>query len=79
MPTIQLKINEKVYEKFIRLLSKFNKEEIEIITDDPNFISTQNYLQKELDEIKSGKAIFYSQKELEERLNQVLGKYENRL
>jgi hypothetical protein len=69
MHTIQLKINEKVYDKFIWLLSKFNKDEIEIISDDKDFISTQKYLQKELDEIKSKKAVFYSQNEFENRLD----------
>ena len=79
MYTIQLKINEKVYEKFLWLLSKFTKEEIEIISDDQEFVSVQKYLQEELDEIKSGKATFYSQNELENRLDQVIEKHEGRL
>ena len=60
MYTIQLKINEKVYEKFLWLLSKFTKEEIEIVSDNQEFVSLQEYLKKELDEIESGKAVFYS-------------------
>ncbi|MDA3906443.1 MAG: hypothetical protein PF484_10235 [Bacteroidales bacterium] len=79
MHTIHLKINEKVYEKFLWLLGKFTKEEIEIISDDKDFISTQAYLQKELDEIKSGEANFYSQNEFEDRLDQAIEKYEDRL
>lgn len=79
MHTIQLKISEKVYDKFIWLLSKFNKEEIEIISDDQNFLSAQKHLKKELDEINSGKAVFYSQKELENRLNKVIENYEDSL
>lgn len=72
MHTIQLKINDKVYDKFLWLLSKFNKEEVEIITDDQNFISTKKYLQNELDEIKTGKAKFISQSELESRLGEII-------
>lgn len=79
MHTIRLKINDKVYDRFLWLLSKFNKEEVEIIMDDLDFTSTQKYLQKELEEINSGDAVFYSQKELDSRLDKVINKNENNL
>ena len=72
MHTIQLKINDKVYDKFIWLLSKFNKVEIEIVSETSDFKSTQNYLQKELEEIESGKANFLSQQDFENRLNNIV-------
>lgn len=72
MPTIQLKISDKVYDRFLWLLSKFNKEEVEILNEDQDFISAKKYLQKELDEIKSGNAIFISQTEFESRLDQMI-------
>ena len=72
MHTIQLKINDKVYDKFIWLLSKFSKEEIEIVSETSDFKSTQNYLQKELEEIESGKANFLSQQDFENRLNNIV-------
>ena len=72
MRTIQLKINDKVYDKFIWLLSKFNKEEIEIVSDTSDFKSTQNYLAKELDTIEKGNANFISQQDFENRLNNIV-------
>ena len=75
MHTIQLKINDKVYDKFIWLLSKFNKEEIEIVSETSDFKSTQNYLQKELEEIESGKANFLSQQDFENRLNNIVQQF----
>jgi len=72
MHTIQLKINDKVYDRFILLLSKFNKEEVEIVSEDQDFASNMIYLQKELDEIQSGNANFISQRELESRLDQII-------
>lgn len=69
MYTIQLKISDKVYDKFIWLLSNFNKEEIEIVSESSDFTSTKNYLHQELNEIESGKANFVSQQEFENRLN----------
>ncbi len=79
MHTIRLRINDKVYDRFLWLLSKFNKDEVEIVSDDLGFISTQEYLQKELEEINSGEAVFYSQQELDNSLDKVIGKYENNL
>lgn len=72
MHTIQLKISEKVYDKVIGLLSKFNKEEIEIVSESSDFDSTLNYLHQELNEIETGKAKFISQQEFENRLNKIV-------
>ncbi|WP_165733637.1 tRNA pseudouridine synthase A [Polaribacter sp. 20A6] len=73
MHTIQLKISEKVYDKFIWLLSKFNKDEVEIVSESESsdFTATKDYLQQELNEIESGKANFISQQEFEDRLNEI--------
>ncbi|WP_340112510.1 hypothetical protein [Maribellus mangrovi] len=72
MRTLQLKINDKVYEKFLWLLSKFSKEEIEIISDDTAFLETKEYLQSELDEIQEGQAKFISQSEFENRIDSII-------
>ena len=72
MHTIQLKISDKVYDKFIWLLSKFNKEEIEIVSEHTDFITTKNYLNQELTEIENGNANFISQTDFENRLNGIV-------
>ncbi|MBE9468519.1 MAG: tRNA pseudouridine synthase A [Bacteroidetes bacterium] len=72
MHTIQLKINDKVYKRFLLLLRKFNKDEVEIVNEEQYFISTNNYLQKELREIQSGNAKFISQSDIENRLDQII-------
>lgn len=77
MQTVRLKINDKVYDKVMWLLSKFNRNEIEIIPDDPSYIEYQEYLQNELDEINDGKAKFQSIYELEARLDDVIKNREN--
>ncbi|MGM0600206.1 MAG: tRNA pseudouridine synthase A [Candidatus Rifleibacteriota bacterium] len=68
MHTIKLKISEKVYDKLLWLLSKFRKDEVEILSDLDSFAETKNYLHKELDEIHSGEANFNSLKEFDEKL-----------
>ena len=70
-------MNEKVYDKLMALLSRFRKEDVEIVSDE--FVSDRDYLQKELDEIKSGKAEFYSQEELEKRSEELIRKYEDKV
>jgi len=72
MRTIHLKINEKIYDQFLWLLSKFNKEEVEIISDQNDFTATQSFLQKELNEITNGSAKLLTQVEFENRLDQVI-------
>ena len=72
MYTIQLKISDKVYDKFIWLLSKFNKEEIEIVSEQNDLKSTKDYLNQELTEIETGKANFISQTDFENRLNGIV-------
>lgn len=77
MHTLKLNINDSVYEKFLLFLNNFQKEEIEVVSDDIDFQSAKKYLNAELEEIKSGKAKFYTMEEAEFRLEKVIQKYEN--
>jgi len=79
MPTLTLKIDDKVYEKLLWLLGKFTKDEVEIIMDESNFNETKKYLDAELDEIKSGKAKFFTANEAEQRLENLIRKHEDHL
>ena len=79
MHTIRLKINDKVYDKIIWLLSKFNKQEVEIINEDAEFFENQKYLEKELSEMLSGDASFIEIDEAEERLEKIIKQNENRI
>ena len=72
MHIIELKISDKVYEKFIWLLSKFSKEEVEVISENQDFNSDKTYLQAELDQINTGEASFVSQDDFEKRLNKII-------
>ncbi|MFO7827699.1 MAG: hypothetical protein R6V23_03680 [Bacteroidales bacterium] len=79
MHTIKLKISEKVYDKLLWLLSKFSKDEVEILSDVDSFTETKNYLQKELDEIYSGNASFHTLEELDEKLENSIRTNENKI
>jgi len=79
MHTIKLKIDDRIYDKLIRQLGKFSKDEVEIVLDELNFVETKKYLDAELDEIRSGKAKFLTVNEAEQRLENLIRKHEDRL
>ncbi|MGD2033691.1 MAG: hypothetical protein PVF73_01445 [Bacteroidales bacterium] len=79
MHTIRLKINDKVYDKILWLLSKFSKHEVEIINEDTEYFENQKYLEQELGELLSGNARFIEMDEAEERLEKVIKQNENRI
>lgn len=78
MHTLQLKIDDKVYDKLIWLLGKFTKDEVEIIMDESSFSETKKYLDAELEEITSGNASFLTVNEVEQRLENTIRKHEDR-
>jgi len=78
MQTIRLRINDKIYGNLMWLLGKFKKEEIEVITEDEKFLSIQSYLQRELNEIKEGKALYYTMENLENDLEEIIKKHDNK-
>ncbi len=71
MQTVRLRINDKIFDKFIWLLSKFSRDEVEIIPESEDFIRNQKYLAGELNEIVSGKANYMELNEAETRLENI--------
>ncbi len=76
MQTIRLRVNEKVSKNLIRLLSKFSKEEIQVIEENDTFLSIQQYLEKELTIVEDGSGEYTSIEELENRLDATIHKNE---
>ena len=76
MQTIRLRVNDKVYKNLIRLLSKYSKEEIQVIEENDTYLSIQQYLEKELTSVEDGSAEYTSIEELENRLEATIRKNE---
>lgn len=72
MHTIQLKISDKVYDKFMWFLNKFSKDEIEIVESDANFYANKRHIENQLKEINEGRATYLTQEELEKRLDDIV-------
>jgi len=77
MQIVRLRVNERIYDRFIWLLSKFSKDEVEIIPESEDYNLNQKYLAGELDDISSGKAIFLELNDVEQRLEKVIKKHED--
>ena len=77
MQTIRLRVNDRVYKSLIRLLSKFGKDEIQVIEEDDNYLSIQQYLKKELSTVEDGSAEYIDIDELENTLDATIRKHED--
>jgi flagellar motor component MotA len=78
MQTLRLLVSDKVYDNIMQLLSKFRKEELEIITENDHYLSVQQYLQKELNEMNEGKAKYHTIEDLDNTLESMIKKHENK-
>jgi len=76
MQTIRIRVNDKIYKRLLKVLSRYNYEDIQIIEENDNFISTQQYLIKELEKLKKGDSGFIDINQLEDDLETTIRKYE---
>ena len=76
MQTIRLRISDKIYRQFMWFLQRFSSEEVQVIKENDEFLSVQNYLKKELEQIDKGTADFSGIDQLEEKLEATIRKHE---
>ena len=79
MQTVKLKVKDGVYEELLSLLSKFEKDEVEVISEpmDMDFRMNKKELADELDDLVRGKAKLIALDEVEKRLEHIIKKHEN--
>ncbi len=76
MQTIRLRVDDKIYKHLMWFLRRFNKEEIQVIRETNEFLSIQEYLNKELEKIENGTAEFTSIDQLDSELETTIQNYE---
>ena len=79
MLTVRLNIKENALDRVMQSLNAFTSDELVVINEDQNYLANQKYLHKELEDINNGKVELVSHEELENSLNEVISKYEDRL
>ncbi|MBN1200039.1 MAG: hypothetical protein JXA23_11850 [Bacteroidales bacterium] len=77
MHTIRLNISDSIYQKVIRFLGNFNPDEIQVIQENRNFLSIQQYLQDELNKVEEGTAEYINLEQLNHDLESTIKQYED--
>ena len=77
MQTIRLRVNNKIYKQLMGFLKRFKKDELQIIKEDSEFISVQEYLNSELSEVENNKADFIDLDQLDQELENTICRYED--
>lgn len=77
MHTLRLRVDNKIYKNLMWFLERFSKEEIQIEEETNQFISTRQYLEKELNTIEEGKAEYISIEQLDDDLEAILRSHED--
>lgn len=76
MQTIRLRVNDKVYKNLMWFLGRFKKYEIQVIRENSEFISVQNYANAELDSFENSNSEFTTIEQLENDLEQSIRRHE---
>ena len=77
MQTIRLRVNDTIFQQLMWFLKRFSKNEIEVINENEEYLSIQEYLINELDNINNGKAEFINFNQLDQELESTIRKYED--
>lgn len=77
MQTIRLRVNDKIYKNLMWFLKHFKKDEIQVIDENAGYLSVEEYLKKQLEEIDNGKTEFISIDQLDLHLEKTIRKYED--
>ena len=77
MQTIRLRVNDSIFQQLMWFLKRFGKNEIEVISENDEYFSIQEYLKKELEKIENRTAEFISLNQFDEELESTIRKYED--
>lgn len=72
MHTLRLRVDNKIYKNLMWFLGRFSKDEIQIEEESDQYISTKNYLEKELKTIEEGKAEYISIEQLDNHIETII-------
>lgn len=76
MQTIRLRVSEKIYKNLMWFLQKFTKDELQIIEEGKDYLSIQDYLKRELEQLDKGNTEFIHIEQLDKDLEDIIRKHE---
>ena len=77
MQTIRMMVSDKVFDNLMWFLSRFNPDEIQVIKESNEYVSVQNYLQHELNQLEEGKIEYLTLETLDQQLEATINKHED--
>jgi len=77
MQTIRMMVSDKVFDNLMWFLSRFNTDEIQVIKESNEYVSIQNYLQHELNQLEEGKIEYLTLETLDQQLEATINKHED--
>jgi len=77
MQTIRMMVSDKVFDNLMWFLSRFNPDEIQVIKESNEYVSIQNYLQHELNQLEEGKIEYLTLETLDQQLEATINKHED--
>jgi hypothetical protein len=77
MRTIRLRVDDRIYKNLMWFLQRFSREEIQVIQENNEFLSIQEYLKQELLAVEEGTAEYITLIELEKDLESLIRKHED--
>jgi len=77
MQTIRMMVSDKVFDNLMWFLSHFNTDEIQVIKESNEYVSIQNYLQHELNQLEEGKIEYLTLETLDQQLEATINKHED--
>lgn len=76
MHILRLRVDNKIYKNLMWFLGRFSKDEIQIEEESDQYISTKQYLEKELKTIEEGKAEYNSIEQLDNYIETIIKSHE---
>ena len=76
MATIRLQINDKVLDKVLKILGHFSHDEVEIISEDEDFLEQKEFVANELQKMDNGEVEFITVDQMNQQARELLAKYE---
>lgn len=76
MTTLKIKVSDKVLDKFLWLLSRFNKNEVQIINELSEFDINKKKVHSDYQKLVKGQTKLYSLEDIEKELDDIIAQYE---
>ncbi len=76
MTIIRLQINDKVLDKVLKILGHFSHDEVEIISEDEDFLEQKEFVANELQKMDNGEVEFITVDQMNQQARELLAKYE---